>query len=130
MDIPAALYWVLGAVIALQVWILFVIAGISRRVDRLARGGDEAKSPSRRRSSSRNQEEVTEKEANDSRFESPSSPVSENSFETDERAETEQGRHFAEFLNEDPSRMELPKKEQFAAFRSWRAAKGLNWRGS
>lgn len=35
---------------------------------------------------------------------------------------------FEAFLEEDPARRELPKKEQFAAFRHWRAAKGLNWR--
>ncbi|MBK1826319.1 hypothetical protein [Haloferula rosea] len=34
---------------------------------------------------------------------------------------------FQEFLEEDPSRKELPKKEQFAEFRKWRSATGLNW---
>jgi hypothetical protein len=35
---------------------------------------------------------------------------------------------FEAFLDEDPARRELPKKDQFAAFRRWRAEKGLNWR--
>lgn len=34
---------------------------------------------------------------------------------------------FQEFLEEDPSRKELPKREQFAEFRKWRSATGLNW---
>lgn len=36
-------------------------------------------------------------------------------------------RLFDQFLAEDASRVELPKKEQFAAFRKWRNEKGLNW---
>ncbi|MEP4079132.1 hypothetical protein [Haloferula sp.] len=39
----------------------------------------------------------------------------------------EQKRQYQEFLAEDPSRKELAKKEQFAAFRKWRSEKGLNW---
>lgn len=35
---------------------------------------------------------------------------------------------FELFLEEDPARRNLPKNEQFAAFRRWRAEKGLNWR--
>lgn len=31
------------------------------------------------------------------------------------------------FLNEDPNRRLLPKKEQAAAYRNWRKEKGLNW---
>jgi len=41
----------------------------------------------------------------------------------------EQKKWFAEFLEEDPSRRDLPKKEQFAAFRQWREERGLNWKG-
>ena len=37
------------------------------------------------------------------------------------------GTPFEEFLNEDPQRRALPKKEQFKAYRRWRADKGLNW---
>ncbi len=37
------------------------------------------------------------------------------------------GTAFEEFLNEDPQRRNLPKKEQFKEYRKWRAAKGLNW---
>jgi hypothetical protein len=41
--------------------------------------------------------------------------------------EVESGSLFEEFLNEDLQRRDLGKKEQFAAFRAWRSAKGLNW---
>ena len=43
---------------------------------------------------------------------------------------SDQKKWFAAFLEEDPSRKELPKKEQFAAFRKWREEKGLNWKAS
>lgn len=36
-------------------------------------------------------------------------------------------RLFDKWLDEDPSRRELPKKEQFAGFRQWRAEQGMNW---
>jgi hypothetical protein len=42
-------------------------------------------------------------------------------------AEAEPGTPFDEFLNEDPDRRSLAKKEQFKAYRKWRAEKGLNW---
>lgn len=34
---------------------------------------------------------------------------------------------FMEFLAEDPARRQLPKREQFDAYRLWRKEKGLNW---
>jgi hypothetical protein len=42
-------------------------------------------------------------------------------------SETSNASSFEEFLNEDPSRRELSKAEQFSAFRKWRDEKGLNW---
>lgn len=42
-------------------------------------------------------------------------------------SEAEPGTPFDEFLNEDPERRNLAKKEQFKAYRKWRADKGLNW---
>lgn len=42
-------------------------------------------------------------------------------------AETAAGGAFETFLSEDPARRELPKGEQFAAYRRWRQARGLNW---
>lgn len=41
--------------------------------------------------------------------------------------EVSSGTHFEEFLNEDPERRKLTKKEQFKAYRAWRTEKGLNW---
>lgn len=47
---------------------------------------------------------------------------------TSERdAEVSAGTHFEEFLNEDPERHKLPKKEKFKAYRAWRTENGLNW---
>lgn len=37
------------------------------------------------------------------------------------------GTPFEKFLEEDPQRRLLGKKEQFASYRRWRAEKGLNW---
>lgn len=45
-------------------------------------------------------------------------------------AETSPGGAFEIFLSEDPSRLLLPKSEQFAAYRKWRQKKGLNWSAS
>lgn len=42
-------------------------------------------------------------------------------------AESAPGGAFEAFLGEDPARRELPKSEQFAAYRQWRQEKGLNW---
>jgi hypothetical protein len=39
----------------------------------------------------------------------------------------EQKRLYQEFLDEEPARKDLAKKEQFAAFRKWRKDRGLNW---
>jgi hypothetical protein len=45
-------------------------------------------------------------------------------------AENSPGGAFEAFLNEDPERRELPKSEQFGAFRRWRQEKGMNWTNS
>jgi hypothetical protein len=45
-------------------------------------------------------------------------------------AETAAGGAFEEFLQEDPARRDLPKGEQFSAYRSWRQRKGMNWSNS
>lgn len=45
-------------------------------------------------------------------------------------AETSAGGAFEAFLNEDPSRRAMTKSEQFAAYRDWRQAKGMNWSNS
>jgi len=34
---------------------------------------------------------------------------------------------FERFMLEDPARRAMPKKEQFAAYRSWRKGRGLSW---
>ncbi len=45
-------------------------------------------------------------------------------------AERSAGGAFEIFLNEDPARRDLPKAEQFSAFRQWRHEKGMNWSNS
>lgn len=45
-------------------------------------------------------------------------------------AENSPGGAFELFLNEDPARRDLPKGEQFSAFRRWRQEKGMNWSNS
>ena len=47
-------------------------------------------------------------------------------LEADESAEIHPGGAFEQFLSEDPSRRELPKREQFAAYRQWRHERGMN----
>lgn len=42
-------------------------------------------------------------------------------------SETASGGAFETFLSEDPERRNIPKREQFAAYRRWRQENGLNW---
>jgi hypothetical protein len=46
------------------------------------------------------------------------------------QAETSPGGAFEAFLAEDPERRNLPKGEQFSAYRQWRQEKGMNWSNS
>jgi hypothetical protein len=46
------------------------------------------------------------------------------------KAETSPGGAFEAFLAEDPNRRDLPKGEQFSAYRQWRHDKGMNWSNS
>ena len=45
-------------------------------------------------------------------------------------AETSAGGAFEAFLSEDPNRRNLPKGEQFSAYRRWRQDNGMNWSNS
>lgn len=44
-----------------------------------------------------------------------------------QQIEVPSGTQFEKFLDEDPKRRTLAKKEQFKAYRKWRDEKGLNW---
>ncbi len=99
-ELPSSLWIVLGVIAGLQVMLLFQIARLSGRVGRL----DTAKSSP-----------------------PPTNPQDTELAEQKSRS-AEQKQWFAVFLEEDPSRRELPKKEQFEAFRRWRSERGLNWR--
>lgn len=57
----------------------------------------------------------------------PRKTESPNVAESQDAGEPPSGTHFEEFLNEDPERRKLTKKEKFKAYRAWRTEKGLNW---
>ncbi|MCW1925525.1 hypothetical protein OKA05_23405 [Luteolibacter arcticus] len=99
IDEPWFLPTVLGTVVFLQLVLLIAVLRLSARVSRL--------------------------------FRLIASPVPAATQELADRKEAtgEQKKWFAEFLEEDPSRRDLPKKEQFANFRQWREDRGLNWKG-
>lgn len=95
--------WItLGVIVVLLVILMLQVAGLSRRVRRL--GETSSSAPAR------------------------VAPESEGILEETKARNSEQKQWFARFLEEDPSRRDLPKKEQFEAFRRWRNERGLNWR--
>ena len=99
-EIPVTLWIVLGSIIVLLV---FVLVGQMRLGSRLRRI----------------EYQISDKS---------SSSEGESHATGDRRSENhEQNKLFNEFLEEEPERMLLAKKEQFAAFRKWRNEKGLNW---
>lgn len=57
------------------------------------------------------------------RNESSAEEEGEKSDEIDVRP----GSAFAKFLEEDPARQQLPKREQFKSFREWRRRQGMSW---
>jgi hypothetical protein len=57
-----------------------------------------------------------------------SDPISATSVETVSNDRVPSRTPFEEFLNEDPNRRLLGKKEQSTAYRDWRSQKGLNWK--
>ena len=58
---------------------------------------------------------------------SPSSAKPDPELAERKQTTREQKQLFSKFLEEDPARAELPKREQFEAFRRWRQEKGYNW---
>lgn len=100
-EVPQSLWIALGVLGGLQVLTLFALIRLSGRVKRLSRmvPGDTG---------------LTAQTASDL---------------AEQKARTADQKHwFAEFLAEDETRKELPKKEQFEAFRRWRSERGLNWK--
>jgi hypothetical protein len=88
-----------GAVVFLQLVLLIAVLRLSSRVSKLFR------------------------------LVAPPTPAASQELAEQKEATAEQKNWFAEFLEEDPSRRDLPKKEQFSEFRRWRDEKGLNWKG-
>jgi len=102
--LPTALWVVLGIVLLLQIFLLVGQMRQGRRLKRLEQA----------RPTSVSGREMT--------------PLAVPESLDERKSEAkEQKQLFQEFLDEDPSRKELPKKEQFAEFRKWRSATGLNW---
>ena len=56
--------------------------------------------------------------------------TSESADQAPSAVETSTGGAFEAFLSEDPNRRNLPKSEQFSAYRQWRQEKGMNWSNS
>jgi hypothetical protein len=99
-ELPVELWYLLGAN---SFFLLLVWIGQLRAGGRLRR--IEAQLAQKSGRSSRSEKEESQKAADDK----------------------EQYLIFQEFLDEDPTRKDLPKREQFVAFRKWRSEKGLNW---
>lgn len=98
LESPLFIPSLLGVLIVLQLLVFAVLIRLSSKVSQLSRNAGDMVPPV-------GQDLADRKEGN-----------------------AEQKQLFAEFLAEDPARRELPKKEQFAAFRRWRDEKGLNWK--
>jgi hypothetical protein len=99
LENPLLIPYLLGALVVLQLFVLVMLLRLSGRVSRL--------------------------------FQLIASPVPPAARELADRREAsaaDQKKWFASFLAEDPARGQLPKKEQFAAFRRWREEKGMNWK--
>lgn len=95
------MWTVLGVIVGLQAIMLLQLAKLSGRVRRMSAPKPAAAPPAEQQ---------------------------DGALEETKARNAEQKQWFAMFLEEDPSRRELPKKEQFEAFRRWRNERGLNWR--
>lgn len=98
LENPLLVPGLLGALVVLQLLVLVVLSRLSGRISRLARSNPAPPRPEGRDAAS------------------------------PKEAAGESNRWFERFLEEDPARRDLPKKEQFAAFRRWRDEQGLNWK--
>jgi hypothetical protein len=98
LESPLLIPCLLGCLVLLQLVVLMLLLRLSGRVSRLCQSS------------------------------APPSPAANRDLASRKEANGEQKKWFTEFLAEDPSRKELPKKEQFAAFRRWREERGLNWK--
>ncbi|GAA5483028.1 hypothetical protein [Haloferula sargassicola] len=96
-DFPSALWILLGLIVFLQIVGILQRLALGSRLKRL-----------QRQLGSRRSESKTD-------------------AATPAAAGTEQAGLFEEYLDEDPQRKLLSKKEQFDGFRKWRSEKGLNW---
>ena len=98
-DLPIAMWFLLGGVALLQLLVWMGQFSLSLRLRRIERF-----------LSATSEEEEIEKPME----------KSTSSFSHSQKL-------FHRYLDEDPERRKLPKKEQFAGFRRWRDKNGLNW---
>ncbi len=98
VDSPYFIPALIGAVLVFQFILLLLVLGLSGKIKRLSRAVS--------RPEPQTAPELAEKK----------------------EATADQKKWFEVFLDEDPARRELPKKDQFAAFRRWREERGLNWK--
>lgn len=98
LENPLLIPGLLGALVVLQLLVLVALFRLSGRISRLARSMAGSPRPESRGTA------LTKEAKGGSR------------------------KAFERFLEEDPARRDLPKKEQFAAFRRWREERGLNWK--
>jgi hypothetical protein len=98
LENPLFIPVLLGALVVLQLFVIVLVVRISGRVSRL------------------------------SRMPAPSVASAGRDLADRKESNADQKKWFAQFLAEDPERAQLPKKEQFAAFRHWREEKGMNWK--
>ena len=98
LESPLFVPSLVGAVLFFQALLLMTVLSLSKKVTRLSRKEAQREAPA--------VPELTEQR----------------------EANSEQKQLFRLFLEENPARRELSKKEQFAAFRRWREEKGLNWK--
>jgi hypothetical protein len=98
LEDPLLIPYLLIALVVMQLIVLAMLLRLSGRVSRLSRQVHPSAAPPARDRGGRKE------------------------------AGADQKQWFAQFLAEDPARKDLPKKEQFAAFRRWREEKGMNWK--
>jgi hypothetical protein len=99
LESPYLIPTLIGAVLVFQFILLLMLLGLSGKIKRLSRMLARQEQP-------QIGPELAEKK----------------------EATADQKKWFEVFLEEDAARRELPKKEQFAAFRAWREERGLNWK--
>ncbi len=110
-DLPFALWLSIGGIGFLLLFILFALSRLRARLLWIQRA-------------------LLAMESAQATREVRASPEDHPGLDQRKSANRVQKRLFRQFLEEDPARREMSKKEQFSAFRKWRSERGLNWSGA